>query len=416
MPTEYLLIPWVFLMIATTFIVWRYTWGLPLNEIPQSTPSVAVIVPIKGTSRATEAFLHALRHQDYPNYRIIAAVESEDDPAFRVLQQQIGASGAPVEICVAGLAYRSGQKIHNLLAALARLGRDDEIVAFTDADTLPQPLWLPRLIAGIVNSGRPAVTGYRWMIPADGRLSSAVVAAANASIATLLRVPHVANACWGGTMVMPRATLERIDIRRYWEGAILDDLQMTRALRDHKVMIFSPRQSLLLSPISMSWRQAFAFGRRQYQLVLTHDPDLWLLAALGTAVPAISFAVALALLCRGSIFALCILALAGLLGVLRTRFRERVVAALWGRELTSDLAGFWRIDRWLRPLWCGFHAICVFSAIGSRRITWAGVDYIVRSPQDIDVIRRANSLVSDEQSSLRQTPMTPSYKEQPGQP
>ncbi|MEA2861034.1 MAG: hypothetical protein QOC72_3073 [Methylobacteriaceae bacterium] len=418
MPTEYLLIPWVFLLIATTFIVWRYTWGLPLNEIPQSTPSVAVIVPIKGTSRATEAFLHALRHQDYPNYRIIAAVESEDDPAFRVLQQQIGASGAPVEICVAGLAHRSGQKIHNLLAALARLGRDDEIVAFTDADTLPQRLWLPRLIAGIVNSGRPAVTGYRWMIPADSRLSSAVVAAANASIATLLRVPHVANACWGGTMVMPRATLERIDIRRYWEGAILDDLQMTRALRDHKVMIFSPRQSLLLSPISMSWRQAFAFGRRQYQLVLTHDPDLWLLAALGTAVPAISFAIAIALLCQGSIFALCVLALASLLGAIRTRFREQVVAALWGRELTSELAGFWRIDRWLRPLWWGFHAICVFSAIGSRRITWAGVDYIVRSPQDIDVIRRANSLVPDEQSPLRPTPMTaaPTYKEQPGQP
>jgi cellulose synthase/poly-beta-1,6-N-acetylglucosamine synthase-like glycosyltransferase len=417
MPTEYLLIPWIIIMVATTFIVWRYTWGLPLKEIPTSTPPVAVIVPIKGTSRATEAFLHALRHQDYANYRIIAAVESEDDPAFRVLQQQIGTSGAPVEICVAGLAHRSGQKIHNLLAALSRLNPNDEIVAFTDADTLPQPLWLPRLIAGIVNAGRPAMTGYRWMIPADSRLSSAVVAAANASIATLLRVPYIANACWGGTMVMSRATLERIDIRRYWEGAILDDLQMTRALRDHKVMIFSPRQSLLLSPIAMSWRQAFAFGRRQYQLVLTHDPDLWLLAALGTAVPAISFAIAIALLSQGSIFALCVLVLAGLLGALRTRFREQVVAALWGRELTSDLSGFWRIDRWLRPLWWGFHAVCVFSAIGSRRITWAGVDYVVRSPQDIDVIRRANSAAPDEQSSLRPTPMSvaPSYKEQPGQ-
>jgi hypothetical protein len=135
-------------------------------------------------------------------------------------------------------------------------------------------------------------------------------------------------------------------------------------------------------------------------------------------VPAISFAIAIALLCQGSIFALCVLALAGLLGAIRTRFREQVVAALWGRELTTELAGFWRIDRWLRPLWWGFHAICVFSAIGSRRITWAGVDYIVRSPQDIDVIRRANSLVPDEQSSLRQTPMAaaPTYEEQPGQP
>lgn len=418
MPTEFLLIPWLLVMVLTTLAVWRYTWGLPLTEVPISTPAVAVIVPIKQTSPATEAFLHALRHQDYPNYRIIAAVESEEDPAFSSLKRHTEIPGAPVEICVAGLAYRSGQKVHNLLAALSRLGPGDEIVAFTDADTLPQPLWLPRLIAGIVNAGRPAVTGYRWMIPADGRLSSAVVAAANASIATLLRVPYIANACWGGTMVMSRATLERIDICRYWEGAMVDDLQMTRALRDHHVMIFSPRQSLLLSPVSMSWRQAFAFGRRQYQVVLTHDPDLWLLAALGTAVPAISFAIALALVFHGSIFALGVLIVAGLLGAVRTLLRQQVVAALWGRELMTELSGFWRTDLWLRPLWWGFHAICVFSAIGSRRITWAGVDYIVRSPQDVDVIRRTNNFVYDGQSSSRATPMSaaPSYEEQPGQP
>jgi hypothetical protein len=415
MPTEHLLIPWLVVMILTTLAVWRYTWGLPLNEIPKATPRVAVIVPIKSASEATAAFLHALRHQDYPDYRIIAAVESEHDPAFALLQREAGLPGAAITICVAGLAHRSGQKIHNLLSALDWLEPADEIVAFTDADTLPQPLWLSRLIAGIVNAGRPVVTGYRWMIPADSRLSSAVVAAANGSIATLLRVPYVANACWGGTMVMPQTMLERIDIRRYWEGAILDDLQMTRALRDHKVMIFSPRQSLLLSPVAMSWREAFAFGRRQYQLVLTHDPDLWLLAALGTAVPALSFAIAMALLVQGSIFALCVLALAGGLGAVRTSLRQQVVTALWGDELASGLAGFWRIDRWLRPLWWGFHAVCVFSALGSRRITWAGVDYIVRAPQDIDVIRRPDSR---NELSLRVAAVTPSpsYTQEPEQP
>ncbi len=392
MPSEYLLIPWLVIMISTTLIVWRYTWGLPLVEIPLSTPPLVVIVPIKGASSATEAFLHALRHQDYPDYRIIAAVESEDDPAFALLQQQLATPGACIEVCVAGLAHHSGQKIHNLLAALSCLRPQDEIVAFTDADTLPQPIWLARLVAGIVNAGRPAVTGYRWMVPADARLSSAVLAAANTSIATLLRVPYVANACWGGTMVMRREILDRIDIRRYWEGAILDDLQMTRALRDHRIMIFSPRQSLLLSPVSMDWSQAFAFGRRQYQLVLTHDPDLWLLAALGTAVPAFCFVAGLVMLWHGSLFALAAFALSALLGYIRTRLRRRIVTALWGQEFASSLAGFWTLDYWMRPLWWAFHTVCVFSAIGSRRIRWAGVDYIVKSPQEIEVIRKPDGL------------------------
>src|SRR5947209_11339612 len=136
MASEVLLIPWLVVMILTTLAVWRYTWGLPLNEVPQSTPRVAVIVPIKGASEATVAFLHALRNQDYPEYRIIAAIESEDDAAFDLLQRQVGTPGARIEICVAGLAQRSGQKIHNLLAALSRFEPTDEIVAFTDADTL----------------------------------------------------------------------------------------------------------------------------------------------------------------------------------------------------------------------------------------------------------------------------------------
>jgi hypothetical protein len=401
MHSEFLLIPWLIIMVGTTLIVWRYTWGLPLTEIPNSTPPVAVIVPIKGATEATEAFLQALRQQDYPAYRIVAAVESEDDPAFHLLTRHQQIPGAPIEICVAGLAQRGGQKVHNLLAALERLGPPDVIVAFTDADTLPQPLWLSRLMAGIVNAGREVVTGYRWMIPGDHRLSSAVVAAANTSIATLLRVPYVANACWGGTMVMRRETLERIDIRRYWEGAILDDLQMTRALRDHGVMIFSPRQSLLLSPIRMSWREAFAFGRRQYRLVLTHDPDLWLLAALGTAVPVFSVVLAIVLLCQGSLFALSLLVLSVALGEARTRWRQQIVAALWGKELDTALSRSWMTDRWLRPLWWGFHTICVFAALGSRRLNWAGIEYLIRSPQDIEVIRRPDKRPIDEQPSLR---------------
>jgi hypothetical protein len=105
----------------------------------------------------------------------------------------------------------------------------------------------------------------------------------------------------------------------------------------------------------------------------------------------------------GQLFALCALLLASLLGAIRTRLRRRIVTALWGREFATGLAGFWTIDCWLRPLWWGFHAVCVFSAIGSRRIRWAGVDYIVRSPQDVDVIRHG---VGNELS------LRPAYKQE----
>jgi hypothetical protein len=420
MHAELLLIPWLAMMILATLSAWRYTWGLPLAEVPSSTPPVAVIVPIKGETDATEAFLRAIRHQDYSDYRIIAAVESEDDPAFRLLQRHAIIAGVPIEICVAGLAQRSGQKVHNLLAALGRLLPGDALVCFTDADTLPQQQWLSRLVSAMVDGHCEAVTGYRWMLPSDGALSSAVVAAANASIVTLLRVPYFTNACWGGTTLLSQATLERIAIRKYWDGAVSDDLQMTRALREHGILIFSPRQSLLPSPIAMDWREAFIFGRRQYRIVLTHSPALWLLAAFITALPVLSLGLALVLLLQGSRLAFIVLALSLLLGEMRTRCRQRILHAMWGKQQGAALAGIWSVDRWLRPVWWGFHALCVFSAVGSRRVSWAGIDYVIRSPQNVEVIRGVvGKSTLNEQSSLATAglPTAPLFKqEQPEQP
>jgi hypothetical protein len=385
-----LLIAWGLIAILNTVTAWRYWQGLPFPEIPKTTPPVAVIVAVKGVSDITRTFFEMLRHQAYPDYRIITAVETKEDPAFAMVMEESNRPGAPLRVVVAGQSERTGQKVWNLLAAIDAIEASDEIVAFIDADTLPDSGWLSRLIASLinpVNPGREAVTGYRWIIPADKRVSSAVVAAANASIVTLVRLPWILNHCWGGTMAMPRETLERIAIRRYWAGAISDDAQMTLALREARVPVFSPRQSLLLSPVAMSWSEALSFGRRQYRIIWLHDRRIWALAALGTIIPIAGAGVALGMALQGSFLAIALIVASLVLGEVRYRSRRRIFAALWGESAAAGLAAYWRVERWLRPLWLSFHAVCVLSALGSRHIRWAGLDYFVRGPQDIDVSR-----------------------------
>jgi Glycosyl transferase family 21 len=382
-----LVIAWIAIAILNTVSTWRYTWGLPLTEVPGTTPPVAVIVAVKNASDVSRAFFGRLRHQAYPDYRIIAVVESEDDPAFAMITEESKRPGAPFCTVVAGQSERTGQKVWNLLAALDAIEDRDEIVAFVDADTLPAPEWLSRLVAALVNTGRDAVTGYRWIVPADNRISSAVVAAANASVVTAPRLPSIFNHCWGGTMAMRRKTLERIDIRRYWAGAISDDAQMTRAFWEAGFPVFSPRQSLLLSPVAMSWSEALSFGRRQYRILLLHDRGIWALAAVGTIFPVIAASVALSMAVQGSVFAIVLIAMSLCLGEVRYRCRRRIVIALWGEETATRLRMYWRVERWLRPIWWSFHALCVFSAPGSRHIRWAGIDYRVRGPQDVEVSR-----------------------------
>ena len=378
---------WIAAAVLNTVTAWRYARGLPFEEIPQSASSAAIIVAIKGASESSREFFRRLRAQAYPYYRIIAAIESDLDPAFALLSEERKRPGPPLHIVIAGQSTRTGQKNWNLLAALDALEVTDELVVFTDADTLPPPEWLPRLIASLINPGREAVTGYRWIIPADNRVSSAIVAAANASIVTLPRLPFIINHFWGGTMAMRRKTLEQVGIRRYWKCAISDDTQMTRAFNEANIPFFSPRQSLLLSPVSLSWHDAFAFGKRQYRVLWFEGRTLWVLAALGTAFPLAAGLTALWLACQGNLFALAAIALSLVLGDIRYRSRRKIVAALWGNEAITQNKVYWRVERFLRPLWWSFHALCVFAALGSRRIHWAGVDYWFRGPQDIEVTR-----------------------------
>lgn len=406
MISDLLFLPWAVIILVSTISAWRYGLGLPRPEVPGQVPSAAIIVAVKDCKPTTQACFDHLLRLAYPHFRIVAAVESQADPAatmIRTLQQQH--PPGKITLVVAGLATRGGQKVANLLAALDTIEPRDEIIVFTDADTLPDVDWLSRIVSAIVDAGFGAVTGYRWMVPIDSSVSAAVVAAANTSIVTLPRLPNPINLCWGGTMALRREMLERIEIRKYWTGAISDDLQMTRALHDHGVAIFSPRQSLLLSPIAFDWASAFAFGVRQYRLLYLHFPWLWCFAALLLLTPVLSFLLAAVLAWSGSWTAWSLLAFALVCGEIRYQSRRRVAAALWGLERAGYTELTAQVDRWLRPVWFGFHAACMLMSPWSRKISWAGLEYVVNNPQDVRIERRASSALDTAQSSMADRPV-----------
>lgn len=387
-----LLAPWAVLILVSTVSAWRYGWGLPRPEIPGRRPPVAVIVAVKGVSPTTALFFERLRSQDYGNFRIIAAVETPDDPAVALIEAIGKDTPAKIAVAVAGRVTRGGQKVANLLAALDLLEAEDEIVLFTDADTLPDRTWLARAVSALVDAGFEAVSGYRWMVPVDDKLASAFVAVANTSIVTAPRAPlfapFVGNLCWGGTMALRRETLEKIEIRKYWRGAISDDLQMTRALHAHGVKIYSPRQSLLLSPVSFDWPGAFTFGVRQYRLLYLHFPWFWGFALICLLTPVVSAGVAFALAMGGDTGAATVICFSAVCGEIRFRCRRRVAGALFGPQKAGYEALTGPVDRWLRPFWWTFHAICVLAAPLSREVHWAGIDYRIDGPQDVHASHR----------------------------
>src|SRR6185369_3179869 len=112
----------------------------PIEIEGDAYPRVVVIVPIKGLDDDTHANIQALLSQDYPEYRLIFTLESDEDPAVNLLEK-MATEDSRIEIVIAGLATSRGQKIHNQLAAAERTNEHDDVFAFMDADARPGNQW-----------------------------------------------------------------------------------------------------------------------------------------------------------------------------------------------------------------------------------------------------------------------------------
>jgi hypothetical protein len=385
------LVAWLLVAALACFGVWHYQRGLG-REIETTTgPSAVVILPVRGVPPVLDALWAALQAQDYAPWRLIFAVESRDDPAFAALSRLVSDDHAPAtEIVVAGLASDTGQKVHNQLAALGRLQPQDDIVVFADADIVPAQDWLARLVKPLLDPKIALVSGYRWFMPQDQNLASAFVAVCNSSICTLPK-PRGLSLAWGGSMALRRTTLDSLDIARWWRGSIIDDLQLGRAVRAAGGDVLSPRELLVPSPVSYSWRDGIAFGRRQYALLRVYAPGHWLLAGAATTVPVIGWVVGLSLAATGDLTAIAVVVGVIALDRIRAALRRRVVRELWGASAPSELRRTLWLDRWATPFWLLFHAAIVWSSLFQRNIDWGGRTYRLDGPQRLTILKGPGS-------------------------
>jgi cellulose synthase/poly-beta-1,6-N-acetylglucosamine synthase-like glycosyltransferase len=88
---------------------------------------VSVFCPCKGVDSEFEKNIQSLLNQDYPNYEVRFIVESEKDPAYRLLSS-LGAN-----VLIAGRTRSRGQKVHNLAYAVEQ-GTTADIYVFCDSD------------------------------------------------------------------------------------------------------------------------------------------------------------------------------------------------------------------------------------------------------------------------------------------
>lgn len=354
-------------------------------------PRVAVLCPCKGFEPGLERNLLSLMEFERQNYEVFFILASERDPA-RSIVERVAKSSSRVkgQVLFAGNPVNCGEKVNNLRVAIEQLPEEFEVLVFTDSDGRPGRTWLHRLVAPLADTRIGATTTMRWLIPNRSNLPTALLAAWNAPIVTLLG-EKAKNFCWGGGTAIRRAIFEQSGALEEWKNSVSDDYSLTRALeRNGRSIVFLP-ECLTPSFAETDFPGLMEFTNRQILITRVYARKMWTSAAFTHLLYCLTLLLGLILILENSLaqlpaFHIVVLTLLPLLlSSIRGSIRMMgVTEAL--PSLRSQIMGLAWIYILLTLVVPFLYVANFANSLVTRKIRWRGVAYELISAQQTRVL------------------------------
>lgn len=334
-------------------------------------PGVALIVPVKGLEPGLADNLRSLAEQDYPNYELLIVCSHSSDPALAVARLTVGNAG---RIVIAGEPPAdTGEKVHNLLAAVDAIDSRQTILAFADSDGEVPPNWLRKLVAPLEDSSLGATTAYRWHFPEDGGFWALLRSVWDSSVASAMDTRDRSFA-WGGGTALRREVFESARIRRFWRGTVSDDYRLTAALQAAGLGIRFVPEAMVPTTGQCTGRDFLAWCVRQLTITRVYRFRMWLLGCLSHIVYCGAQLLCLLQLAQGNLLGLGVLLLIVLPGMAKGGMRGYACLLVFP-EREEWLERFGWAYFWLTPVatWIWLYGFLRSGA--TRRIEWRGRVY-----------------------------------------
>ncbi len=372
----------------------RYLESESAKEYLQFTPFATVFVPCRGVDRGLKENINAIFAQDYPKFEVVFVTDRGDDPSIATIEaarREFTGSVPAMRIMIAGPAIDCGQKVHNLRAAIAEADSQSEIFVFVDTDARPSANWLRFLAGPLHDPNLGATTGYRWFVPVLGGLASHLCSVWNGAIASALGESLEKNFCWGGSTAIRRDTFSQCRVIEYWRGTVSDDFALTGALHESGLPIKFVPQCLTASLQDCTLRELIEFTTRQLKITRAYASHLWRGVLIGSIFFVLvffgGFALVIVRALLGLSFAkpLLLLLIILALGSMKSYFRLRAVSRVV-REDRIGSVGATLAHLTLWPLASLLYLYNALAAVVSRRITWRGITYELKSPTETVIL------------------------------
>ena len=190
-------------------------------------PAVLLMVPCKGNDIDLERNLRGAINQDYENFRPIAIIESERDPAAVPIRK----SGIEYIIANHKCTKCSG-KVRNLCSAISRFPEYD-LLCIMDSDVNAPKWWLSSIVAAL-DDNTGIATSYPVFNPVGGFWSVAKHVWGFNGFG-LMENPRTRFG-WGGSLLFRRGLLDRKGMRIF-ENSVSDDIALTRICKENGMAI-----------------------------------------------------------------------------------------------------------------------------------------------------------------------------------
>jgi hypothetical protein len=349
--------------------------------------AATLILPVTGPSPGLETLIAALNAQTLPPRRLIIAVESPEDPAYRRAHDISPLACFPVEVVVAGEATHQAQKCRNQQAALARIDDGDEVIVLMDADIRPQTWWLSALATPLADGHSDIVTGQRWQQVTHHQLGAHLVTAIDRGLMLLPRLAMApARVVWGGSVALSRSAAATVDLALLLDRTLSDDLSLAERAASARLRVLTRGALLVASPNALDIVGGWRFAVRQYRIVHVYRPWLWRLALLTVNVRLATWIVVLY-----HVFAVGTLAWAAAALAALAVLKQYLVGEIARRLGMPDPASVRVVQillGLLQPLVDLFHAAVIIAAAQTRHVAWGHVVYEVSGPSSIAVKER----------------------------
>jgi ceramide glucosyltransferase len=353
-------------------------------------PRTAVICPCRGSEPGLERNLTSLTEFDHQNYEVFFVLASQSDPAFSIVKRVAATSRAKAHVVIAEKPEGCSEKVNNLRVAVEQLPADFEFIAFADSDGRPGKSWLKRLVAPLNDPRLGATTTMRWLIPNRNNLPTALLAAWNAPIVTMLS-ENGKNFCWGGGTAIRRSVFDQAAILDEWRNSVSDDYSMTRALqRAGRSIMFLP-ECLTLSYVETDFSGLLEFTNRQILISRVYAQDTWTIGFVTHVLYCLTLTLG-SILTLGNLIATVpafhlatLTFLPVLLGIIRSTLRLAGVTEVLPAARSQIMGQAW-IYLLLTVFVPFLYVVNFASSLITRRIRWRGVTYEVISPEQTHIL------------------------------